>query len=90
MTATTTTLIRELDSRTGDGLDVRLLWRPHDETVLVDRRGERLEARLAQNGARAGVRGILDGDAPHAGGVQRPRGQRERVTDAGADDHLAR
>jgi hypothetical protein len=35
MTATTTTLIRELDSRTGDGLEVRLLWRPHDETVLV-------------------------------------------------------
>ena len=43
MTATTTTLIRELDRRTGDGLEVRLLWRPHDNAVLVavaDSRGE--------------------------------------------------
>ena len=35
MTATTSTLIRELDSRAGDGLEVRLLWRPHDDAVLV-------------------------------------------------------
>ena len=35
MTATTTTLIRELDSRSGDGLEVRLLWRPQDNAVLV-------------------------------------------------------
>jgi hypothetical protein len=35
MTATTTPLIRELDTRTGDGLEVRLLWRPHDDAVLV-------------------------------------------------------
>ena len=43
MTAETTTLIRELDRRTGDGLEVRLLWRPHDNVVLVavaDSRGE--------------------------------------------------
>jgi hypothetical protein len=35
MTATATPLTRELDSRHSDGIDVRLLWRPHDNTVLV-------------------------------------------------------
>ena len=35
MSAETTPLIRELDCRTGDGIEVRLLWRPHDEVVLV-------------------------------------------------------
>jgi hypothetical protein len=35
MTAETTTLIRELDRRISDGIEVRLLWRPHDEVVLV-------------------------------------------------------
>ena len=34
MTATTT-LTRELDHRTSDGIEVRLLWRPADDTVLV-------------------------------------------------------
>lgn len=35
MTATTTQLMRELDHRTGDGLDVRLLWCERDGRVHV-------------------------------------------------------
>jgi len=35
MTATTTDLTRELDRRESDGIEVRLLWRPHDDTALV-------------------------------------------------------
>lgn len=35
MTAETTTLTRELDRRLSDGIEVRLLWRPHDDTCLV-------------------------------------------------------
>ena len=35
MTATTTDLTRELDRRESDGIEVRLLWRPHDDTTLV-------------------------------------------------------
>ena len=35
MSAETTPLIRELDRRVSNGIDVRLLWRPHDEVVLV-------------------------------------------------------
>ena len=35
MTATTTQLMRELDRRTSDGIDVRLLWRQFDGRVHV-------------------------------------------------------
>ena len=35
MTAETTTLTRELDRRLSDGIEVRLLWRPHDDVCLV-------------------------------------------------------
>jgi hypothetical protein len=35
MTATTTDLTRELDRRESDGIEVRLLWRPHDDTAIV-------------------------------------------------------
>jgi hypothetical protein len=35
MTAETPTLIRELDRRYSDGIEVRLLWRPHDDVCLV-------------------------------------------------------
>jgi hypothetical protein len=35
MTATTHTTSRELDSRSGDGLDVRLLWNPADGSIVV-------------------------------------------------------
>jgi hypothetical protein len=35
MTATTTSLMRELDHRTSDGLDVRLLWCERDGRVHV-------------------------------------------------------
>jgi hypothetical protein len=35
MTATTTHLMRELDHRNSDGIDVRLLWNQHDGRVVV-------------------------------------------------------
>jgi len=35
MTPTITHLTRELDSRTTDGIEVRLLWSEHDDRVLV-------------------------------------------------------
>ena len=35
MTAPATTLTRELDHRESDGIEVRLLWRPHDDTAVV-------------------------------------------------------
>ena len=35
MTATTTHLMRELDHRNSDGIDVRLLWNEHDGRVVV-------------------------------------------------------
>jgi hypothetical protein len=35
MTATAITLTRELDHRESDGIQVRLLWRPNDDTALV-------------------------------------------------------
>ena len=35
MTATTTQLMRELDHRSSDGIDVRLLWCERDGRVLV-------------------------------------------------------
>jgi hypothetical protein len=41
MPATTATLIRELDSRVADGVEVRLLWRGQDDRVLVAVRDER-------------------------------------------------
>lgn len=35
MHTTTQTAVRELDRRTNDGFDVRLLWDPHTERVFV-------------------------------------------------------
>jgi hypothetical protein len=35
MTTHTTAELRELDQRVSDGIDVRLLWRPSDDRVLV-------------------------------------------------------
>jgi hypothetical protein len=35
MPENSTAALRELDHRAGDGIDVRLLWRPHDDRVLV-------------------------------------------------------
>jgi hypothetical protein len=35
MTTNQTAELRELDHRVSDGIDVRLLWRPHDDRVLV-------------------------------------------------------
>jgi hypothetical protein len=35
MTTNSTAALRELDHRASDGIDVRLLWRPHDDRVLV-------------------------------------------------------
>jgi hypothetical protein len=44
-TASLTTL-RELDARTNDGLDIRLLWRPHDDVVLLQVDDAQLRLRL--------------------------------------------
>jgi hypothetical protein len=50
MPATTATPVRELDRRSGDGLEVRLLWRPEDDVVLVGvsdaRTGEQFTIRV--------------------------------------------
>jgi hypothetical protein len=35
MTTHSTHTLRELDHRVSDGIDVRLLWRPEDDRVLV-------------------------------------------------------
>jgi hypothetical protein len=35
MNTTTETAVRELDRRTGDGIEVRLLWYPHTDRVVV-------------------------------------------------------
>ena len=35
MTTHTTAELRELDHRVSDGIDVQLLWRPHDNRTLV-------------------------------------------------------
>jgi hypothetical protein len=35
MTTNSTAELRELDHRVSDGIDVRLLWRQHDDRVLV-------------------------------------------------------
>jgi hypothetical protein len=35
MTTNQTAELRELDHRVSDGIDVRLLWRPSDDRVLV-------------------------------------------------------
>jgi hypothetical protein len=35
MTTHQTADLRELDHRVSDGIDVRLLWRPHDDRALV-------------------------------------------------------
>ncbi|HKH18639.1 MAG TPA: hypothetical protein VKA57_14020 [Solirubrobacteraceae bacterium] len=35
MTTNQTAALRELDHRVSDGIDVRLLWRPHDNRALV-------------------------------------------------------
>jgi hypothetical protein len=35
MTTNQTAELRELDHRVSDGIDVRLLWRPYDDRVLV-------------------------------------------------------
>lgn len=35
MTTHTTSELRELDHRVNDGIEVQLLWRPHDDRALV-------------------------------------------------------
>jgi hypothetical protein len=35
MTTHTTSELRELDHRVSDGIDVTLLWRPHDDRAIV-------------------------------------------------------
>jgi hypothetical protein len=40
------TTLRELDARTNDGLDIRLLWRAHDDVVLLQVDDAELQLRL--------------------------------------------
>jgi hypothetical protein len=48
-----TDLLRELDHRTSDGIDVWLLWREHDNKVLVsvfdDKTGERFTIEVPED-----------------------------------------
>jgi hypothetical protein len=55
MSATTETVIRELDRRTNDGFDVRLLWSPQTNRVFVAIEDQRHDDsfELAVNGADA-------------------------------------
>ena len=43
---TTTAPLRELDVRTSDGIDVRLLWSPHDGALLLEVDDAELQTRL--------------------------------------------
>jgi hypothetical protein len=45
-TTASPTALRELDARTNDGLDIRLLWRPHDDVVLLQVDDAELHLRL--------------------------------------------
>jgi hypothetical protein len=53
MTTNSTAALRELDRRASDGIDVRLLWRPHDDRVLVAvsdaKTGEAFTLEVAEN-----------------------------------------
>jgi hypothetical protein len=73
MTATTaTTLIRELDRRTSDGIEVRLLWRPHDDVVLVAVSDARTEESFAIE-VRDGERPMDVFQHPYAYAASRPK-----------------
>jgi hypothetical protein len=73
MTATAATpLIRELDRRLSDGIDVRLLWRPHDDVVLVAVSDARTEESFAIE-VRKGERAMDVFHHPYAYAASRPK-----------------
>jgi hypothetical protein len=72
MTAETSTLIRELDRRVSDGIEVRLLWRPHDEVVLVAVSDARTEESFAIE-VREGEKALDVFNHPYAYAASRPK-----------------
>jgi hypothetical protein len=73
MTATAaTTLIRELDRRYTDGIEVRLLWRPHDDVVLVAVSDARTDEAFAIE-VRDGERPLDVFNHPYAYAASRPK-----------------
>lgn len=72
MTATATPLTRELDSRFTDGIEVRLLWRPHDDTVLVAVSDARTEESFAIE-VRDGEKAVEVFNHPYAYAASRPK-----------------
>jgi hypothetical protein len=72
MTAETTTLIRELDRRISDGIEVRLLWRPQDEVVLVAVSDARTEESFAIE-VREGEKPLDVFHHPYAYAASRPK-----------------
>jgi hypothetical protein len=72
MTAETTSLIRELDRRVSNGIEVRLLWRPHDEVVLVAVSDARTEESFAIE-VRKGEQPLDVFHHPYAYAASRPK-----------------
>ena len=73
MTVTAATpLIRELDRRVSDGIEVRLLWRPHDDAVLVAVSDARTEESFAIE-VRKGERAMDVFHHPYAYAASRPK-----------------
>jgi hypothetical protein len=72
MTATATPLTRELDCRYSDGIEVRLLWRPHDDTVLVAVSDARTNESFAIE-VRDGEKAIEVFNHPYAYAASRPK-----------------
>jgi hypothetical protein len=72
MTATATALTRELDRRYSDGIEVRLLWRPHDDTVLVAVSDARTEESFAIE-VRDGEKALEVFNHPYAYAASRPK-----------------
>ena len=72
MTAETTTLTRELDRRLSDGIEVRLLWRPHDDVCLVAVSDARTEESFAIE-VRPGEKPTDVFNHPYAYAASRPK-----------------
>jgi hypothetical protein len=72
MTAETTTLTRELDRRSSNGIEVRLLWRPHDDVVLVAVSDARTDESFAIE-VRDGERPLDVFNHPYAYAASRPK-----------------
>ena len=69
---TATPLTRELDSRIADGIEVRLLWRPHDDTLLVAVSDARTDESFAIE-VREGEKALEVFKHPYAYAASRPK-----------------